>query len=501
MDQNTYRQELDEVRYTEAGRTALVEQLMAAQAAEQPARRKGWGRKGVVMVLAAVLLVTAAAVATAAPVWLAYFGGLDEQQQAVVENMETTESGLPPAAESEGVTIAPLSILGSKNQLYIMLEIRAPEGTVFTEDGGYHLHSTVKPKVKPTGMAVHSGRFTVLDAGTKEPNVLTCVDEISASYDLGGGTYCISGLDGRETSEWIFEGEWNFPLPEDLTGNQVLEPEAAGVTVETEQGTFTLDSISVSPLGIWWQYRFDGTNEPVIYAALKMRDGSYVEAGPGQMIVGHPGGSEVATASFAKPVDLNRAVSIYFGNVEIPLDGQGEITAVESVPAIRDEPPFYDQPAGREETGEDESAAPPEKGADTGADSVPASSADRSDLGSETALRHTDTRLVITAKPGGDGMLTASQQREDYYLRTLSLSDCEMIHNEPVTDQFVYKRDVYGDLCFGIDDLTFAEDGYARAAYWSYNDETFVLAVYKDENGDTWGRAFRVPEELVWSGD
>lgn len=331
MDQNTYRQELDEVRYTEAGRTALVEQLMAAQAAEQPARRKGWGRKGVVMVLAAVLLVTAAAVATAAPVWLAYFGGLDEQQ-AVVENMETTESGLPPAAESEGVTIAPLSILGSKNQLYIMLEIRAPEGTVFTEDGGYHLHSTVKPKVKPTGMAVHSGRFTILDAGTKEPNVLTCVDEISASYDLGGGTYCISGLDGRETSEWIFEGEWNFPLPEDLTGNQVLKPEAAGVTVETEQGTFTLDSISVSPLGIWWQYRFDGTNGPV-------------------------------------------------------------------------------------------------------------------------------------------------------------------------TDQFVYKRDVYGDLCFGIDDLTFTEDGYARAAYWSYNDETFVLAVYKDENGDTWGRAFRVPEELVWSGD
>lgn len=65
----------------------------------------------------------------------------------------------------------------------------------------------------------------------------------------------------------------------------------------------------------------------------------------------------------------------------------------------------------------------------------------------------------------------------------------------------MYKRDVYGDLCFGIDDLTFAEDGYARVAYWSYNDETFVLAVYKDENGDTWGRAFRVPEELVWSGD
>lgn len=272
--------------------------------------------------------------------------------------------------------------------------------------------------------------------------------------------------------------------------------------METEQGTFILDAVSVSPLGLWWQYRFDGTNEPVIYAALKMKDGSIVEPAPGQMIMGHPGGSETATASFAKPVDLSQAAALYWGNVEIPLDGQGEITAAEDVPVISDEPPFYDQPVGREETGENESAAQPEERTDTGADSGLASSPDRSDLGSETTLRDTDTGLVVTSKPDGDGMLTESQQqREDYYLRTLSLSDCEMIHNEPVTDQFVYKRAVYGDVCFGIDYLTFAEDGYARVAYWSHADGTFMLAVYQDENGDTWGRAFRVPEELVWPGD
>lgn len=350
MDQNTYRQELQEVRYTDAGRAALVEQLMAAQAADQPARRKGWGRKGVVMVLAAVLLVTAAAAVTA-PVWLSYFGGLDEQQQAVVENMETTESGLPTAAESEGVTITPLSILGSKNQLYIMLEIRAPEGTVFTEDGSYLLKTSVKPKVTPTGMTAHSGHFTVLEAGTKEPNVLTCVDEISASYDLGGGTYQVRGLTDRTTRDWIFKGQWDIPLPEDLTGNQVLEPEAEGVIVETEQGIFTLDSISVSPLGVYWQFHFDGTNEPMIHVALKMKDGSRVEAGPRQMVMGAQGSLQTATAPFEKPVDLSQAVAVYWGNVEIPLDGQGEVTVAEDIPAISDEPPFAGPSAGVEENG------------------------------------------------------------------------------------------------------------------------------------------------------
>lgn len=505
MDKTTYQQELQEVRYTDTGRTALVEQLMTAQEAERCAPRKRWGRKGFMAFLAAVLLVTAAAAVTVS-LWTDYFGGLDKKQQAVVDTMETARRELPQAAEADGVTITPLSILGSKNQLYIVLEIRAPKGTAFTEGDSYDLEVHVKPKVTPTEMTGAVMKFTVLEAGTREPNVLTGVFEISASYDLGGGTLHISGLSQwtdkkKGTSEMMFQGRWEIPLPEDLTRNQVLEPEAEGVAVETEQGTFTLDSISVSPLGLWWQYRFDGTNEPVIYTALKMKDGNIVEPAPGQMIMGHPGGSEIATASFAKPVDLSQAAALYWGNVEIPLDGQGEITAAESVPVISDEPPFYDQPVDREETGENEPAVQPEKSTDTGADSGLASSSDRSDLGSETALRKTDTDWLVTSKSDSDGMLTEFQQRDDYYLKTLSLSDCEMIHNEPVTDQFVYKRAAYGDVCFGIDYLAFAEDGYARVAYWSHADGTFVLAIYKDENGDTWGRAFCVPKELVWSGD
>lgn len=350
MEQTAYRQELQELRYTDAGRAVLVEQLMAVQAAEQPAQRKHWGRRGVLTVLAAVLMLTAAAAVTVS-LWTGYFGGLDERQQEVVNTMETARSDLPEAAENDGVTITPLSILGSRNQLYIILEIRAPEGTVFTEDGSYHLMSTVRPKVAPTEMTGHSGRCTVLEAGTKEPNVLTCIDQISASYDLGGGTYRIRGLMDGETGEWIFQGQWNIVLPEDLTGNQVLEPQAEGVQAETEYGTFTLNSISVSPLGVFWQYRFDGQNEPSVYVALKMKDGSIAEPEPGRMVMGAPGNLETATASFEKPVDLSQAVSIYFGNVELSLDGRGAAMAAEDVPVISDGPAFYDLPMEGTEEG------------------------------------------------------------------------------------------------------------------------------------------------------
>ncbi|WP_298023860.1 hypothetical protein [uncultured Dysosmobacter sp.] len=488
MDKTTYQQELQEVRYTDAGRAALVEQLMAAQtAAEEPAgrsgRRKNWGRRGAVVLLAAVLLVTAAAAATA-PLWMRYFGGLDEQQQAVVDAMQTIGDGLPPAAEGGGVTITPISILGSGNQLYITLEIRVPEGVVFsTEKGRYDLMASARPR-EVTEMASYTSRFTVLEAGMEAPNVLTGVYEVTSSCDLGGGTLEVRGLSlwkDRGEDEWILEGEWNIPLPEDITGKQVLEPKVEGVAVETEHGTFTLDAVSVSPLGLWWQYRFDGTNEPVIYTALKMKDGSLVEPAPGQMILGHPGGNETATASFAKPVDLAQAVSLYLGNMEIPLNGQEAARVDKNVPVISDEPAFYDLPADGGQAGESEPAAQPE-------------------TGKETELRKTDTGLTAASKPdSGEELTEFQQQRDECYLRTLSLSDCEMIHNEPVTDEFVYQEAPYGEVRFGIDYLTFAEDGYARVSYWSHADETCILAVYKDENGGTWGRAFRVPEELLYT--
>lgn len=511
MKPTAYKDELNEVRYTDAGRTALVEALMEARTAEQPRQRRRWGRRGLAAVLAAALLVTAAA-AAAAPLWMQFFGGLDEQQQAVVDTMQTAKDSLPAAAENGGVTITPLSILGSGNQLYITLEIRAPEGTAFSaEKGRYDLLASAKPK-EVTEMVSYTSRFTVLEAGTEAPNVLTGVYEVTSSCDLGGGTLTIMGLSlwkGRGQDEWIFEGEWTVPLPEDLTGNQTLEPQAEGVTVETEQGIFTLDAVSISPLGLWWQYRFDGTNEPLIYAALKMKDGSLVEPAPGQMILGHPGGSETATASFAKPVDLSQAAALYWGNAEIPLDGRGEARVDEKIPVISNEAPFYDKPAGG--AGENAPSTQPEKNAGAGADNAPVPAPDQQETGEGTKLRvydktQTDSGLNVSVNAGLDTDYQERDRMLDYY-DTVPLDQCELVDEQAAGDIYWVAsgaRDEHSVPIYReeLERAAYDDNGLTRKLVTACNENgVFIGLGFRDSSGALWGRTYRVPEELLYTGN
>ena len=51
-----------------------------------------------------------------------------------------------------------------------------------------------------------------------------------------------------------------------------------------------------------------------------MRDGSEVEAAPGQLTMGDMGAGCTATVEFEKPVDLHQAEAMLWGHVEIPLE-------------------------------------------------------------------------------------------------------------------------------------------------------------------------------------
>ena len=57
MDRNAYQSELDQVQFTEAGRSALTDALMAEQAGPPVQHRSLWMKRGMAAVLAAVLLV------------------------------------------------------------------------------------------------------------------------------------------------------------------------------------------------------------------------------------------------------------------------------------------------------------------------------------------------------------------------------------------------------------------------------------------------------------
>lgn len=311
----------------------------------RPVLRRGMSR-GIAVAIAVLLLATAA-VAVTAPLWITFFGGLDQRQQEIVDDMaisggeaeETAaDSFLPAPVEHDGVTVTPLSILGAKNQLYMVLEIRAPEGTVFHQEDTYYLSaSTTRPK-NVSGMLGSSGHFTVLEAGTKEPNVMVGVVEEMAAYDISGCVYQIRKLyryiPGEENEigedEIIFEasdnvtwktGTWDIPLPEELNGDRVLELPVEGLSMSDGQKTMTLLSMSVSPLGIWWKYHLEGEDLwPSVRIALRMQDGTEIEADPGQLTMGDMGSGLTATVSFEKPLDLSQAVAVLWGDVEIPLE-------------------------------------------------------------------------------------------------------------------------------------------------------------------------------------
>lgn len=122
MEQNVYRNELERLRFTEKGKAALTDALMAEQTAGESRRHARWMKRGVAAALAAVLLVGTAA-AVAGSLWENYFGSLDQGQQEVLESLS---KGLPAAVTSNGATITPLDAFGAKGVLYLMLEVEAP---------------------------------------------------------------------------------------------------------------------------------------------------------------------------------------------------------------------------------------------------------------------------------------------------------------------------------------------------------------------------------------
>lgn len=305
----------------------------------RPRLRRGIFR-GIAAAAAILLLITAAA-AVAVPLWNAFFGGLDQSQQEIVDGMEIggdeaekTAGLLPPPAAHDGVTITPLRLLGAKNQLYLVLEIRAQEGTVFRPEDDHQLFGGLSlPPERRTEMTGISSRFTVLEAGTREPNVLVGVAEERASFAVGGCPFVVRALyrstpEGKQ--ETVFEasdnvtwktGTWEILIPEGLNGDRVLELSVEGASMTDGGNTMTLLSMSVSPLGIWWKYQLEGEDPwPRVRVALRMRDGSEVEAASGQLTMGDMGSGWTAAVDFAKPVDLSQAEAVLWGDVEIPLE-------------------------------------------------------------------------------------------------------------------------------------------------------------------------------------
>ena len=361
MDRNVYQSELDRVRFTEAGKSALADALMTGRAESEQRRGRGpWMKRSAAAILAAVLLVGTAAAATVS-LWDGFFGGLTSSEQAVVD---TLSGNLPGAVSSNGAVITPQAAFGADGVFYLMLEIQAPEGTVLPaldgEQGTYQLFDAEIVNGEWLELREIDGSDvdfsysmepTWLEDDDPTDNVIRVALSILADGDLEGKVLHIPGLwkqtDAKAYTE-IFSGDFDFTLTSGLAEGSLLAVDATGVTAETPYGPLTLDHLELSPLGLRWGYHYDEDTAQAAWEAessdgdalITTHDGGAMEFSdmvtPGaELVLVLRDGTRVEMANsfgeygagwteqsgfFTRPVDLAQVAYLLWGETEIPLN-------------------------------------------------------------------------------------------------------------------------------------------------------------------------------------
>lgn len=330
MEQNVYKNELNRVAFTETGRAALTDALLEAR----PAPRRNWTWKGLAALLAAVLLVGSVG-AAAGPVWNRFFDSLDEEQQAVIDTL----SQELPAAESNGTTMTPLAAFGDQDFYYLMLEITPPEGVTlpnYSEDEGFYQF-----------MDGEGIRMSLTDAQGRELNnnweyswaersseaaPLTAILRIwpREDVDFSDGTDKILTIPGlwvqSPDKEYrpVLTGSWSFNIGSCTGGIQSRTLDVSGVAVSRDYcDSLVLDSMRISPLGMRWRYHWTGLKDPVVLpgaeVSVVMDDGSEIRIDSDMGDFNDEECWSEVYGPFESPVDLEHAVSVRWGEAEIPL--------------------------------------------------------------------------------------------------------------------------------------------------------------------------------------
>lgn len=335
MERNVYRSELDQVRYTAEGRKELTDRLMAAKPVSRPAGRR-WVRRGLAAAVAAVLLV-GSAVAAAGPLWERYFGQLDQDQQAVIDTLSTAPEELP-ASESSGTVMTPLAAFGDRDFYYLMLEIRAPEGTVlpdYGEDEGYYQFFNPDGGESMTltdgnGQELYSDRDFQWMPRAGEENVLTAVIRFwpAEGVDFSDGTDKILHIPGLwvqspdKVYTPVLTGSWDFNIGAHTGEVEVRELDVTGVTQGTEEcGTLVLDALRISPLGMRWRTHWTSPQEgiwPGAEIAAVMKDGSEVPLDNTMGSCEEDWSEDYGP--FETPIPLDQVAAVRWGEALIPVN-------------------------------------------------------------------------------------------------------------------------------------------------------------------------------------
>ncbi len=298
----------------------------------KPAQVSTWLYRGMAAAVAAVVLAGSAL--AAGTLWDRYFGHLDEGQQEVIETLSRDL----PAAESNGTTMTPLAAFGDQDFYYLMLEIKAPEGTVlrdYGEDEGYYqlFGDTLEEDVTLTDAGGQDVLCTLdYDWFNDDPsdNVLTAVIRLWSmeDADLCDGTDKVLHIPGLwvQSPDKIYTpvltGGWDFNIGAHSGGMESLTPDVAGVTVEdADCGVMTMEYLRLSPLGMRIRHSWSEPREGIYPGAplsVVMEDGSEVFLEDTVGSCGENWNEEYGP--FETPIDLDKVAAVRWGTAEIPLN-------------------------------------------------------------------------------------------------------------------------------------------------------------------------------------
>ena len=176
----SYREELDRVRLTEESKRALVESLGRRQAAERPeirSRRLAAGTRRIAAVAAVMCLLATGAVAavTASPT-------LRDRIFGDSAAYEQSSGFVGRSVEREGWTVTITDCVGDDRNLYLGIEVEAPEGVVL-DAGGYCFLDTSDDLIRGGGS---SGMRSIPDDDPTDNKIQFMQRYYSSSFDGEG---------------------------------------------------------------------------------------------------------------------------------------------------------------------------------------------------------------------------------------------------------------------------------------------------------------------------
>lgn len=340
-----YKEALDELRFSPEAKLRLAQALEAATVPERPRRMSRRARTLAIAAAAAALALVVGCTAYAS-------GMLDRQKPAKAEAFPTTEVvdgiGRPVAqASSNGVTVTAEAVLGDWSNYVVVLTVAKDDGTAFegireNEDGTLALTFGNLATVTIDGAPSRGTTSYFFDADPDD-NAIQFV-KASAIDTHGGGSFLgkpvrvklldLMALDEDGAARTLVEGAWRMSFLANCADLSRNVP--AGQTFAFDEGTATINAITISPMSLSVDLMIDfpievnpiGFDTPQskrlqgLPLTVNMKDGTVVDAtqkGGGAIEVREYTTVTDKSLMFDRFLDLDEVASITVGGVDIPM--------------------------------------------------------------------------------------------------------------------------------------------------------------------------------------